>query len=709
MSRVGAIPLLPAAALTVGLTLLGGLSPLGPLAAFAVAAILGPAAVVLAAMSADRMRRLAWMTAALAVVATALRLTLAPIAGGPDLTAFSELRAALGEPIRRLVPEPESGILLGIALGDRASISADLAYAFSRSGTSHLLAISGFNMTLVATAVGATLRGRVGPRLIALAMVGSVLLYSLVVGLGASVVRSAIMAAVTALGLALGRKAAAANGLCAAIAAMLVLDPATLGDAGFLLSAAATGGLLAFQSPIAARLRWLPSLVGDGLAATLAATLPTLPIIAGIFGRISLISPVANIVAVPLFPFLMVGGIATVAAGSVSIDAARPFAMVSYGLAFVLRVVVETSAAIPLAAIDVPRGPLTAAVLLVACFGAVMVARRMHRALTSVQLLRPFRPFRAFRPFRWMWWPRIDARSRPSLRLLVLALAAVMVAVAITATVATRPPAFRVRALDVGQGDAFLVEAAGKVALIDGGPDPARLLAELGASLPPWQRRIDVVALTHAHVDHGAGLIAVLDRYDVGLAIAPRGLNPGPLADAWSARIAAHRIARADVAAGTTIRLGAARIRVLAPNGDPLVDVPSLVLRFELGDASALFSGDATEAAQADLLLAPEALRARIYVPPHHGAATPYARSLALAVRPELSLISVGLDNRYGHPTVETLTALGGIPTYRTDRDGTIEVRADGARLSVQPHANGLPPPRTQGIPKLRGPLVPGR
>jgi len=140
---------------------------------------------------------------------------------------------------------------------------------------------------------------------------------------------------------------------------------------------------------------------------------------------------------------------------------------------------------------------------------------------------------------------------------------------------------------------------------------------------------------------------------------------------------------------------------VLAPNADPLVDVPSLVLRFELGSTSMLFSGDATEAAQADLLLTPESLRSRIYVPPHHGAATPYAKALVGAVRPEVALISVGLDNRYGHPTIETLAALGGVPTYRTDRDGTVEISAAGPRLEVRSHANGLPPPRSQGIPRL--------
>ena len=672
-----ALPLLPSAIVSVVLSLLAIVAP-GLVPAIAIAASI--ACVALAVASAERMRRLAWVAAGVIAVAAAARLALpgTPFGG---VGAFADLRAALGEPLRRLVPEPESGILLGIALGDRGSISADLAYAFARSGTSHLLAISGFNMTLVASAVGALLRGRSGPRGRAVATVAAVVLYSLLVGLGASVVRSAVMAAITSLGLALGRRAAAANGLCAAIAVMLALDPATLGDASFLLSAGATGGLLAFQAPIAARLRWLPSLVGDGLAATLAATLPTLPIVAGIFGRVSLVSPVANVVAVPLFPALMATSVATIVAGSVWTDLARPFALAAYAVAFALRVIVETAAALPLAAVDVPAGPLTALLFVAGAAAVVIAVRRVRVPLPHLQIARP---------------------ARPPSRAIALALGSIVLIVAIGAGLAvTAAPAFRVRALDIGQGDAFLVEAGGKLALIDGGPDPNRLLAELGASLPAWQRRIDLVVLTHAHLDHGAGLIAVLDRYDVGLAVAPRGLNAGPLADAWNMRITAHGIARADVTAGSIVKLGPARIRVLAPNGDPQVDVPSIVLRLELGAVTMLFCGDATEAAQADLLLAPDELRARIYVPPHHGAATPYANALVGAVHPEVALISVGLDNRYGHPTAETLAALAGVPTYRTDRDGTVEVRADDARLSVHAHANGLGPPRAQGIPRL--------
>ena len=262
-----ALPLLPAAIVAIVLSLL---ATVGPGLVSVVAAAVSIASAALAVASADRMRRLAWAAAGLIAVVAALRLVLpaTPVTG---IGALADLRAALGEPLRRLVPEPESGILLGVALGDRGSISADLAYAFARSGTSHLLAISGFNMTLVAAAVGALLRGRIGPRGRAAATVAAVILYSLLVGLGASVVRSAVMAAITSLGLALGRRAAAQWPL-----------RRDRGDAR-----AGSGDPRRRELPAERRrhgrtarvpgadrraLRWLPSLAGDGLAATLAAT-----------------------------------------------------------------------------------------------------------------------------------------------------------------------------------------------------------------------------------------------------------------------------------------------------------------------------------------------------------------------------------------------------------------------------------------------------
>jgi competence protein ComEC len=688
VSRILSAPMAPAAVCAVAVALA---AQLGPLPALALAAVLGVVCSLLAVASADRPRRLCWWAAALASsVAGAAAFWSPPVFDLRHAGPLDSLREDLAEPLRRLIPEPESGIVRGIVLGERAGVDADLAAAFARSGTAHLLAISGFNMTLVATGVSLVARGRLPPLLTAIATVLGVVAYSVLVGLAPSVVRAALMATVAGCGLAFGRRAATVNALALAVAAMVAVDASAIVDVGFLLSATATGGLLFLGDPLSRRLAFLPRAIREGLATTLAATLPTLPLIAAFFGRVSLVSPLANLAAVPLFPPLMLAGAATAAIGAISADVARVPALVTYGLALGLRLVVEVAAALPLATLAVPEGPLAgcayaATIALALRFGPAfgLAATRWAGGRARAALPRSERWARVLPVRRWA------------------AGAAVGLVVCATATFVwpAQPPAFRLRALDVGQGDAFLVEVSGRTVLIDGGPDPRRLLAELGASLPPWQRRIDVVALTHAHADHADGLLGVMDRYEVGLALEPVGLNPGPVATAWNERIARASVPRRALAAGARVRIGDATLAVLAPEEDPRVDVPSLVLRLERAGHSILFMGDATEQAQADLLLHSASLATRMYVPPHHGAASPHARALVEAVRPSAAVISVGAGNRYGHPTPETLAALGDVTTYRTDRDGTVEFDLDGSQILVRTHANGLPPPWGGSVP----------
>ena len=691
MSALFVSPLLPAALLAVLVALAG---QAGVPLALAVGAVSAVACAALALASANGPRRSLWACACASAVGVALRLVLGPVPGIDlaQLVSLDALRADLARPLELLVPEPESGILLGIVLGERASVSPDLAYAFAVSGTTHLLAISGFNMTLVGTAVALALRGRARPTTRAVATVAAIVAYSVLVGLGPSVMRAALMASVASVGLASGRRAATANALCVAVTAMLFADPAAIADLGFLLSAAATAGLVLWQAPLSERFAVLPGALREGLATTLAASAPTLPVVAAAFGRVSLVSPVANLVAVPLFPPLMITGAAAGALGALSVDLARPIALVAYGCALALRIVVETFAALPIAALSVPSGPVTGLVVALGAVAAVRVAPLIGRHIRILRIAPPA----VTAP-----WDALLAPPRGALtavpRGAVLVVPALLVAV-VLAWPSTEPEV-RVRALDVGQGDAYLVELGGATVLIDGGPDPARLMEELGASLPPWRRRIDVIALTHAHLDHGAGLIAALDRYEVGMTLEPVGLNPGALTDLWAAGISRAHAERRAVRAGQRLHVGDAVITVLSPESDPRVDTPSLVLRIERGRFSALFMGDATDEALADLLLHPEGLHSRVYVPPHHGAATPHGVTLVEAVRPEVALISVGAGNRYGHPTPETLAALGGITTFRTDRDGTVEVSLDGPGLVVRAHANGLPPPRRGSVP----------
>ncbi|HEX4743653.1 MAG TPA: ComEC/Rec2 family competence protein [Candidatus Limnocylindria bacterium] len=672
MTRVLAVPLLPAALVSAGVAWWQPGGPLWPL--------LVPASValVLARMSADRSRWALWSAIAAALGLAALaRVAPPPAALLPDPLAAA--RDGLAEVLLRLVPEPEGAVVVGIVLGERGAISRELADAFARSGTAHLLAVSGFNMTLVASAVAFAVRGRLAPVGVAVATASALAAYALLVGPSPSVLRAGLMALVASLGLALGRASAGANALCLSVCVLVALDPAIATAVGFQLSVAATAGLLAFQRPIAARLERLPSVLGEGIATTLAASLPTIPIVAAVFGRVSVVSPLANVVAVPLFAPLLGLGMATAALGAIVPDAARPLGLACYAVATAMRRAVEVAADVPGASAEVPRGGLTGVVLVLA--GALIVAARAPLADAGRRLVRAV--------------PRLGLRATAG-----VVLAAVILTAAALGSAAPVP---RVRALDVGQGDAFLLELGGAVVLIDGGPDPGRLLALLGGALPPWQRRIDLVVLTHAHQDHGAGLLSVFGRYDVGLAVEPRGLEDTPLSRLWAERVARSGVPRRALAAGDRLRVGALELDVLAP-GERSGEYVCLVVRVSAGGVSLLFTGDATDETLADLLLDPAPLRSTIYVPPHHGAATPHADALVAAVRPRLALLSVGASNRYGHPTPATLRALAAVATYRTDRHGTVEVQLDGGRLLVRTRSADVPAPRRRSVPDAAAP-----
>lgn len=648
---------------------------------------------VLARASVDRARWALWcgIGVVLALITTARALPL-PAVTLPD--PLAGLRAVLAGAIYRLVPDPEGAVVAGIALGERAAIGRDLSDAFARSGTAHLLAVSGFNMTLVAGAVALGLRGRLPLKAVALITAAALGGYALLVGPSPSVLRAGVMALVASLGLALGRPSLSANALCLSVAVLTAIDPGIATAIGFQLSVAATAGLIALQARLAQRLARLPSILREGLATTLAASVPTVPIIAAAFGRISLVSPLANLLAVPLFAPLLALGMATAAVGAISDDAARPLGIASYAVATALRRLVELAASLPGASADLPRGPGSGLILALAAVAVVAARRQILVAALSFARV-SLRAIGASLPPRG-----VVAR-----RVLRIAAGGAVVALVIAASlVALRGSPTRLRALDVGQGDAFLLEHAGAVVLIDGGPDPRRLLALLGGSLAPWQRRIDAVILTHAHTDHGAGLLAVFGRYDVGLAIEPRGLEDVPLSRLWAESTARAGVPRRAVGAGERLRIGAIEITVLAPNEDPRVEYRCLVLRVRYAGVTALFTGDATDAALADLLLDPPSLRADIYVPPHHGAETPHAVALVQAVRPSVALLSVGASNRYGHPTPSVLSALAAVAAYRTDRHGTVEVAVDGSRLLVRTTATDLPPPRGRSVPDPAAP-----
>ena len=240
----------------------------------------------------------------------------------PDAGSLQALRDGAGDALRLAMPEPEAGLAAGILIGLRERVDRALAADFATSGTSHVVAISGWNIAIVAGLVGAVLRGR-SRRMLAIAVGGTIAAYTVAAGGSPSVVRAAVMAAVVLTARESGRAGRAPAALALAALLLLLAEPAMIGDAGFRLSVTATAGLLAWATPLG---RWLgrlgggrmPPWLAESLGISLAAQAATLPDVLLTFGRLSLVAPVVNLLVVPLVPAAMAAGVVAMIGGALA-------------------------------------------------------------------------------------------------------------------------------------------------------------------------------------------------------------------------------------------------------------------------------------------------------------------------------------------------------------------------------------------------------
>lgn len=551
------------------------------------------------------------------------------------------------------------GIVLGVVLGEDEGLPDDVQDDFRASGLYHLLAVSGQNVAFLAS--GVYLLGwllRLSRRVRELAILAVIAAYVLAVGWQPSVVRAGVAGALASLAWLAARPRDRWHFLAVGAFVLLAWMPTSLLEPGFQLSFVAVAAIFVVVPRLRERFDGypVPRPVAEALAVAAACGVATAPIVLVHFGEVPLYTVLANVVAFPAAPLVLGFGLLAAVVDPVSPAAASGLAALAGWSAAWLEIVARLVAGMPRAQI----GPRESALLAGTVAGAWLLRRRFDRL-------------------------------RSPNRLAVASAAGVLVLAGAAAWIAARPEhawqpptGLRVTFLDVGQGDAILVETPRARVLVDQGPPEADVAGQLGRI---GIRSLSALVLTHPQRDHVGGAPDVLRRLDVDEVLSPALEVTGPEHEEALRIAESRRIPIRVVRAGSSFRAGRLTLRVLwpadagRPDEDPNANAAVALLTF--GSFDLLLTADAESDVTRRLPLRPvEVLKIA-----HHGSEDAGLAEELVTLRPRVAVISCGRDNDYGHPhpaTLDSLRETPGLMTYRTDLDGRVVVESDGRTFTVR-------------------------
>ena len=600
--------------------------------------------------------------------------------GNPLLHVLLRIKERAQITINHLLPEPQAALLSGILLGNEAGLPDELLQDFQDTGMTHIIAISGFNIAIIAGILLVVGRHLIGVRRATWIALAGIAIYTIFVGAQASVVRAAAMGALIIIATRImGRPIFIPTTIFSAALLMTLINPMLLWDIGFQLSFAATLGLALYLGPWSKRLEaglkpYLPPdvsrratrLIADVFLATMAATIMTLPISVYHFGRLSLISPLTNLLILPAQPGIMLWGGLTVILGTIIPAAGQIPAWIAWLFLSYTIGLVRFFANFPLS--NIPSWLSFSGALLTYSF-----------VLGITWLGSQERELRG----RVLGHTRYGRIVRVILALIVIGVVLFVVWIRV------RPDGnLHVVFFDVGQGDAtFIQTPQGQQVLVDGGKFSRTLLEQLGGEMPFWDKEIDILIVTHPDNDHYLGLIDTLEHYRFRTLIHNGQEVSGSDYKLLLEKAAAKQIPIHRALAGEVIEMdNGVRLEILHPDSELDGDEDndnSIAMRLVFEDFTFLLTGDVEAGAERKMLAAGRPLQAVIYKAGHHGANTSSSALFLEAVRPQYVIISAGEQNNFGHPHQEMLdrAAVIGASVMRTDQQGTLEVISDGKSL----------------------------
>ncbi len=564
------------------------------------------------------------------------------------------------------VPPDGVAVLAALVCGWRGDINDSNVYqAFKASGLAHLVAVSGAHLSIVVMLLAVFLGFLPLPRFISVFLqIAFLLCYLVLAAAPPSAIRATIMAVAGMLSFTFKRRPAALNALAICILACIIENPCTALSVSFMLSSLSTLGIVVFSGLICAWIERvplkLPGMVSHALALTLASSLLTLPVTAALFAQIPLIAPLANIVVAPLFPLVCTFGLIA-AVFAVLFPGVAPFVLGSAAMGAQLLVIpVRVLSSIPYASIP--------------AYGNVTLALAFSGAAAFAL---------------WRWWPS------PNRQVLFAMLSVVLSILVSIVVILPRFSADELVMLDVGQGDAFLLQSDGACVLIDTGNREIALreaLARCGVV------RLDAVIISHADDDHMGSLTSLKNVVQVDkVLLAHDALSCSCKSCIGLYEDACFLVGEDNVEGmnkGDTIQVGIFNLEVVWPetftdegeNADSLSLVASAdVNRDDEVDWTALFVGDAERDQLAQMVENGDVGCVDIYKVGHHGSKNAIDEELAEILAPKVALVSVGAHNRYGHPTQETLSVLAdqGAAILRSDEVGDVAIKFQTDTLRV--------------------------
>ncbi|MEM8857135.1 MAG: DNA internalization-related competence protein ComEC/Rec2 [Chloroflexota bacterium] len=599
--------------------------------------------------------------------------------GNQIYATLFQIKGQIQNKINQVIAAPESGLLSGILLGIDHTMPPDLEEAFRTVGITHIIVISGFNIALLSSIFLTTFTPIFGKQYAVYPTLLAIVAFTLLVGADPSVLRAAFMGSAYVLSSRMfGRRNASIPLLFVAGFFLTLLNSNALWDIGFQLSFAATLSLMLYAEPITERVkawltgrlpkemvRWIMVIIGDAVLVTIAAQILTLPLIMYYFNHLSIISLLANALIIPVQPMIMIFGSLTALLSFILPAVSQLLGWIVWVPLWYTIQVAQLLAQVPFAAVEVPFGLNALITTGTLIFGATWFAQQdpewrltlWGRITQNIGRRTAIITSLIFTIIGWQW-----ASSQPDGLL-------------------------HIYYFDVGQGDAtFIQTPSGRQILIDGGYFPTQINRHLGEAMPFGDRQIDMLVATHPDADHVTGLPTLFERYRFNqlLVTYPTAEDDGPYAALLEqAELSGTEILVPKIGQSIIIEDGVA-LEVIHP-GPELSEESrndnSLSFRLVYGNTRALFTGDAEEAAEREMLShQANNLNAQIYKAGHHGAKNASTLEFLEAVKPQLVIVSAGADNRFGHPHPEVLERVNqfGAIVLRTDTHGTIEVISDG-------------------------------